>query len=292
MSTFSLLGAAGYIAPRHFQAIRDTGNTLVAAIDPSDSVGILDKYFPEATFFKDTASWEQFMRESKQRGNPIDWITICSPNYLHDQHVRFGLQYGADVVCEKPLVLNLSNAESLLKTEEETGKKVYTILQLRLLKSIQDLRSKILATSDKKYIVQLEYITPRGPWYQVSWKGNPELSGGIATNIGIHFFDLLLWLFGPLQSLNAGLQDAHRSQGHMELQRASVTWNLSINPSDLPTGHVGAFRQLSVDGELIDLSAEFESLHTLCYSEILAGRGFGIGDVIPSIALVSELRKK
>lgn len=294
MPTYALIGAAGYIAPRHLQAIADTGGTLVAALDPHDNVGYLDQYFPDAAFFTELERFDRHLEKQKQLGQPIDYLCICSPNYLHDAHIRFGLRHGAEVICEKPLVLNTHNALRLLETEAETGKKVNTILQLRLQPALQALKSQ-LQQSTKHHQVNLTYITARGNWYYASWKGDPSKSGGIATNIGIHFFDLLTWLFGPVLENHLHLQTHDRAAGRLEFANATVRWFLSIHPDTLPETAKQAgqrtYRQITIDGEPIEFSEGFTDLHTKSYQAILQGQGFGINDLLPATQLVEALRK-
>ncbi|MFZ9505133.1 MAG: Gfo/Idh/MocA family protein, partial [Cyclobacteriaceae bacterium] len=230
MKKFALIGAAGYIAPRHLQAIRDTGNTLIAALDRSDTVGILDSYFPEADFFTEFERFDRHLDKLKRQGNKIDFVSICSPNYLHDSHIRFALRHGADAICEKPLVLNPWNVDALSEIEKETGKKVFTILQLRHHPSIISLREKVKSGPvDKKYDVNLTYMTSRGNWYHISWKGDDSKSGGITTNIGIHFFDMLIWVFGAVKGLEVYSLTEDTASGFIELERAKVNWTLSID---------------------------------------------------------------
>src|SRR6478609_7983748 len=230
MKRFALIGVAGYIAPRHLQAIRDTGNTLVAALDRSDTVGVMDSYFPNADFFTEYERFDRHLDKLRRQSNGVDYVSICSPNYLHDSHIRFALKQGADAICEKPLVLNPWNVDALVEMEKETGKKVYTILQLRFHPSIIELRNKVLnGPKDKIYDVDLTYITSRGNWYHISWKGEESKSGGIATNIGIHFFDMLIWVFGGVKKVDMGELKNDSGSGFIELEKARVKWNLSIN---------------------------------------------------------------
>jgi UDP-N-acetyl-2-amino-2-deoxyglucuronate dehydrogenase len=297
MKNFALIGAAGYIAPRHLQAIRDTGNNLVAALDKFDSVGIMDSYFPKADFFTEFERFDRHLDKLKRLGQQIDYVSICSPNYLHDSHIRFALRHHADAICEKPLVLNPWNVEALEEIEKETGKKVFTILQLRLHPNIIQLKKEIeAAPAGKVFDVDLDYITSRGKWYQHSWKGDEAKSGGIATNIGIHFFDMLLWVFGSVKSLQIKSYDPDSASGFLELQKAKVHWKLSINENHLPD-EVKAkgkrtYRSLKMNGKEIEFSDGFTELHTSSYKEILAGRGFGLNDARPSIELAHEIRPK
>lgn len=292
--TFSLIGAAGYIAPRHLKAISDTGNQLVAAYDPNDSVGIMDSWFPEAAFFTEFERFDRHIEKLRRNGQPIDYISICSPNYLHDAHIRFGLRNGAHVICEKPLVLNARNAEALLENEQETGKKVNTILQLRLHPALVALKQQMDQRPGTKE-VDLTYITARGNWYYASWKGQMPKSGGIATNIGIHFFDMLLWIFGPVLRNTVHLHTHDRAAGLLQLRSANIRWFLSINPDTLPPEAQAqgkrTFRSITVDGQEVEFSDGFTDLHTRSYQEILAGRGFGIQDILPATRLAQDIRE-
>ncbi|MBI3219023.1 MAG: Gfo/Idh/MocA family oxidoreductase [Bacteroidetes bacterium] len=297
MKNFALIGAAGYIAPRHLQAIKDTGNNLVAALDRFDSVGIMDSYFPKADFFTEFERFDRHIDKLKRLGQKIDYVSICSPNYLHDSHIRFALRHQADAICEKPLVLNPWNVEALEEIERETGKRVYTILQLRLHPNIQKLKQEIdAAPAGKVFDVDLNYITSRGKWYFHSWKGEEIKSGGIATNIGIHFFDMLLWVFGGLKSSSVEKNEADHAKGFLELEKARINWSLSINEEHLPAEVRKAgkrtYRSLTMNGNEIEFSDGFTELHTTSYKEILAGRGFGLADAKPSIELAYQLRGK
>lgn len=296
MKNFALIGAGGYIAPRHMKAIKDTGNVLVAALDKHDSVGILDSYFPDADFFTEFERFDRHLEKQKRLGRKIDFISICSPNYLHDAHIRFGLRIGADVICEKPIVLNPWNIDALLEIEKETGRNIYTILQLRLHPAIAALKEKIeKGPSGKKYKISLRYITSRGHWYHTSWKGDIQKSGGIATNIGVHFFDMLLWIFGNVTSSTVSEHSDQTASGHLELEKASVDWMLSIDANKLPPEAAGAgkrtFRALTIDGEGFEFSDGFTELHTKSYEEILKGNGFRISETIESIKLVHQIRE-
>lgn len=293
MSNFALIGAAGYIAPRHLKAIRDTGHRLVAAYDPQDSVGVLDSYFPEADFFTEFERFDRHLEKLKRKGQSIDYVSICSPNYLHDAHIRFGLRLGANVICEKPLVLNPWNAEALQENEAETGKKVNTILQLRLHPALIALKEKI-DQSEGQHEVDLSYITSRGNWYYTSWKGDLTKSGGIATNIGIHFFDMLSWIFGPVQENMVHLHTHDRAAGFLQLEKARVRWFLSINADTLPEQAIAAnkrtYRSITVDGQEVEFSEGFADLHTRSYEEILNGNGFGIETILPAIRVAHAIR--
>lgn len=295
MKNFALIGAGGYVAPRHMQAMRDTGNNLLAAMDIHDSVGVLDKYFPGAEFFTSFERFGQYLEKIKQENNKVDYLTVCTPNHLHDAHVRFGLRLGADVVCEKPIVLNPWNVDDLEQAERETGNQVFTILQLRLHPAIQALKERIARDpAGKRYQASLEYITPRGNWYHQSWKGDVQKSGGIATNIGIHFFDLLLWIFGDVQRSKVMLHNSVAAAGELELAKADVTWKLSIEADALPEPArqkgARAYRMLRVDGEPIELSEGFNDLHTRAYAGILEGRGVGLRETRKVVELVHAIR--
>ena len=297
MKNFVLIGAAGYIAPRHLQAIRDTGNRLAAALDRSDSVGILDGYFPDASFFTEFERFDRHL-DKLQRGDAsehIHFVSICSPNYLHDAHVRFALRAGADAICEKPLVLNPWNIDGLEQMEALTGRKVHTILQLRLHPAIQALRSAIQGSvHSTKHEVDLTYITSRGQWYQHSWKGDERKSGGIATNIGVHFFDMLHFIFGKVQANRVHLRDPERSAGFLEYERARVRWFLSVDAGDLPDAQRASgqrtFRSITVDGQEVEFSGGFADLHTESYRQILAGEGFGLAENRCAIEAVAAIR--
>ncbi|MEK6780149.1 MAG: Gfo/Idh/MocA family oxidoreductase [Bacteroidota bacterium] len=296
MKNFALIGVAGYIAPRHLQAIRDTGNNLVAALDKADTVGVMDSYFPNADFFTEFERFDRHLDKLKRQGQKIDFISICSPNYLHDSHIRFALRQGADAICEKPLVLNPWNVDALTEIEKETGKRVYTILQLRLHPGIIELKNKVLnGPGNKIYDVNLAYITSRGHWYHISWKGDVSKSGGIATNIGIHFFDMLIWVFGAVRKVETKKMTKDSATGFIEFEYARVNWNLSINYEDIPDGIRAkgkrTFRLLTMDGEEIEFSDGFTELHTKSYEAILNGQGFGLTEAKPSIELVHQIRK-
>lgn len=295
MKNFALIGAAGYIAPRHMKAIKDTGNNLVAALDKHDSVGILDRYFPDADFFTEFERFDRHMEKQRQLGNKTDFVSVCSPNYLHDAHVRFGLRIGADVICEKPIVLNPWNIDALAEMEKETGKRVFAILQLRLHPAIIALKEKIAAAPEgRKYKIDLRYISSRGHWYQHSWKGDIQKSGGIATNIGIHFFDMLLWIFGDVKENKVTLHKNTAAAGKLELEKADINWMLSIDADDLPgeTRAAGktSYRSLVIDEEAWTFTEGFEELHTKSYEQILKGNGFGLKETRKVIELVHDIR--
>jgi UDP-N-acetyl-2-amino-2-deoxyglucuronate dehydrogenase len=297
MKNFALIGVAGFIAPRHLQAIKETGNNLVAALDKFDSVGILDSYFPNADFFTEFERFDRHLEKLRREGKKIDYVSICSPNYLHDSHIRFALRHGADAICEKPLVLNPWNLDALSEIEKESKHRINTILQLRLHPSIVQLKNDIdKAPADKHFNVDLTYITSRGSWYHHSWKGDESKSGGVATNIGIHFFDMLLWLFGDIKSNEPNGVHPDHASGHLEFGRATVKWFLSINREHLPQearlAGKRTHRSLKIEGKEIEFSDGFTGLHTRCYEAILAGRGFGIDDARKSIEIVFNLRKR
>ncbi|MCB2219424.1 MAG: Gfo/Idh/MocA family oxidoreductase [Bacteroidetes bacterium] len=298
MHNFGLIGAAGYIAPRHMKAIKETGNNLVAALDLYDSVGIIDSYFPRADFFTEPERFDRHMDKLRRAGNGrIDYLSICSPNYLHDAHIRMALRNDAHAICEKPLVLNPWNVEALAQIEEETGKKIYTILQLRHHPAIMALKEKIdNGPKDKTYDIDLTYITSRGNWYYRSWKGNLEKSGGVATNIGVHFFDMLTWIFGDSTENIVHLSRPDRASGFLQLKQARVRWFLSINAETLPPeikakGQT-TFRSITVDGEEIEFSGGFTDLHTVSYQKIVEGKGYGLTDARGSVDIVYSIRNQ
>lgn len=294
---FALIGAAGYIAPRHMQAIKETGNTLVAALDKHDSVGILDSYFPECDFFTEFERFDRHIDKLRRQGQGVDYVSICSPNYLHDAHIRFALRSGAHAICEKPLVLNPWNLDALEEIEKETGRRVYTILQLRLHPAIIALREKVLhGPKDKVYDVDLTYITARGHWYHTSWKGDVSKSGGVATNIGIHFFDMLIWVFGPAKTWTVSMAGEDRVTGSFILEQARVEWTLSIDHNDLPPSvrNQGkrTYRTLKTDGKEIEFSEGFTDLHIKAYQQVVSNQGFGLNEARAAIDLVHKLRVK
>jgi UDP-N-acetyl-2-amino-2-deoxyglucuronate dehydrogenase len=293
MPSFALIGAAGYIAPRHMRAIKAIGGDLKVAFDPNDSVGVIDSYFPDASFFVEFERFDRHIDKMRRRGQKIDYVSICSPNYLHDAHCRFALRSGADAICEKPLVLNPWNIDGLAEIERETGRTIATILQLRLHPVIADLKRRIEVSAKNEFAVDLTYITSRGRWYHTSWKGDDAKSGGIATNIGVHFFDMLSYVFGPATKNVVHLRDSERAAGYLECGRAKIRWFLSIDANDLPEGVRGAkttYRSLTLDGEELEFSDGFTDLHTRSYEEITAGRSFSIEDVRPSVEIVSAFR--
>jgi UDP-N-acetyl-2-amino-2-deoxyglucuronate dehydrogenase len=297
MTDFALIGAAGFVAVRHMRAIHETGNRLVAALDPKDSVGVLDSYFPDAHFFVEFERFDRHIDKLRRRGTPVSYVSVCSPNYLHDSHIRFGLRSGADVICEKPLVLNPWNVDALEEFERETGRRVYNVLQLRLhpvIRALHEKHAKPLAPGQPKHEVELAYITSRGRWYQVSWKGSVEKSGGIATNIGVHFFDMLQWVFGPASETRLHLSTPSAAAGYLELERARVRWFLSIDEAALPESVRAkgqrTYRSIRVDGEELEFSEGFTDLHTATYRDILGGGGFGLSDARHAIQLVHDIR--
>lgn len=294
MKNFALVGAAGYIAPRHFKAIKETGNDLVAGLDVFDSVGILDSYFPNTSFFTEFERFDRHLDLFNRTNKKLDFLTVCTPNYLHDSHIRFGLKHGADVICEKPIVLNPWNIQRLQEVEKETGKKVYTILQLRLHPAIKALKKKVEESGDKVYEFDLTYITSRGNWYYTSWKGDNQKSGGIATNIGVHFFDMLGWIFGGVKQNIVHLHEHDRAAGFLEFEKAKVRWFLSIDyntiPEEVKKSGKRTYRSMLIDNEEIEFSDGFTDLHTESYKDILAGKGYGLEDALASIELVQQIR--
>jgi UDP-N-acetyl-2-amino-2-deoxyglucuronate dehydrogenase len=292
---FGLLGAAGFIAPRHMKAIKETGNTLTAALDPHDCVGILDSYFPAADFFTEYERFDRHVDKLKRRGEKLDYISVCTPNYLHDAHIRFSLRNGIHCICEKPAVLTPRNIPPLLELERETGTKAYTVLQLRLHPAIVLFKHRLEEQKqDSKVDLDLTYITSRGRWYDHSWKGDLYKSGGVTTNIGIHFFDMLYYLFGKCQQNTVHVLEPRRAAGFLEFEKARVRWFLSVDSKDLPKSAVDAkkttFRSVEVNGELLEFSDGFTDLHTRSYEEILKGNGFGLHDAMPSIEIVSTIK--
>lgn len=301
---FALIGAAGFIAPRHMQAIKDTGNRLIAALDPADSVGILDRYFDNVDFFTEFERFDRHIEllKRKDKNSKIDYISICSPNYLHDAHIRFALRVGSDAICEKPLVLNPWNLDGLRVVEEELGQRIYNMLQLRVHPEILKLKSagRLIRQpagdkrQKKKADVELTYVTSRGKWYHYSWKGQLEKSGGVATNIGIHLFDMLMWIFGKVQSSEVHYANNKKVSGFLELENANIKWFLSIDKSDLPEKALKesktTYRSILIDGKEIEFSSGFTNLHTVVYQDILDGRGFGLEDARPAIELAHQIR--
>ena len=293
---FALIGAAGYIAPRHMRAIKDTGNELVCALDPYDGVGIIDSYFPHADFFTEPERFDRHLDKLRRQGQGyVDYVSICSPNYLHDAHIRMAVRNGAHAICEKPVVLNPWNLDSLCELEQESGKNIYTILQLRLHPGIKNLREKVKkGPADKVYDIDLKYITSRGRWYFFSWKGDLQKSGGVATNIGIHFFDMLGWVFGNFKELEVIENSYDRAKGRLVFEKARVNWFLSLNEKDLPGQAIEqgkrTFRSITIEGEEVEFSEGFTDLHTESYREILEGRGFRVSTARPSVEIAQRIR--
>ncbi len=292
---FALIGVAGYIAERHLRAIRDTGNQLVAALDKHDSVGILDSFFPQSDFFVEFERFDRHIDKIRRQGTQVDYVSICSPNYLHDSHIRFAMRQQANAICEKPMVLNPWNVDALELFEEETGKRVFNIMQLRLHASIIKLKREVeAAPKDKKFDVDLTYITSRGHWYYISWKGDIQKSGGIATNIGVHFFDMLGWIFGKVQQNTVHLLHEDKAAGYLELEHARVRWFLSIDYNDIPEeikkSGQRTYRSIVINKKEVEFSSGFTDLHTKSYRNILAGKGFGIDEVRHAIEIVYQIR--
>lgn len=296
MKNFALIGAAGYIAPRHMKAIKETSNNLLAAFDNNDSVGIIDSYFPDADFFVEFERFDRHIEKLKyEQDMYLDYVSICSPNYLHDAHIRFALRSGADAICEKPLVLNPWNLDKLQFVEEKTGKKIYNILQLRVHPSIIALKERVKkAANNQKFEVDLTYLTSRGHWYHTSWKGDQSKSGGIATNIGVHFYDMLSWIFGKVQDNVVHIHENDRAAGYLEFENARVRWFLSINSKYLPAGArqkgQTTYRSITIDGEELEFSGGFTDLHTMVYRDILDGGGYGLEDARTAIEIVHQIR--
>lgn len=292
---FAVIGIAGYIAVRHVRAIKETENNLVAALDPFDSVGFMDSYFPEADFFTEFERFDRHIAKINRQGTQVNYVSICSPNYLHDSHIRFALRNGADAICEKPLVLNPWNIDALKDYEKETGRKVWNILQLRHHQAIRNLKEQVASgPPDKVYDIDLSYITSRGNWYHYSWKGKNEKSGGVATNIGVHFFDMLTWIFGEVKMNQVHILKKDKAAGFLELERARVRWFLSIDyndiPKDLKTSGKRTYRSITVNGKEIEFSGGFTDLHTISYENILEGRGYGLEAARTSIGIVYNIR--
>jgi UDP-N-acetyl-2-amino-2-deoxyglucuronate dehydrogenase len=296
MKNFALIGAAGYIAPRHLKAIKDTNNNLIAALDKFDSVGIMDSYFPNADFFVEFERFDRHIEKLKRQKNiHLDYVSICTPNYLHDAHIRMALRRDSHAICEKPLVLNPWNIDALIGIEKETARKVYTILQLRLHPSIIALKNKVeQGPKNKIYDVDLTYLTSRGHWYYTSWKGDISKSGGIASNIGVHFYDMLSWIFGTVKENIVHLNSHDRAAGYIEFEKARVRWFLSIDyniiPQEVRDKGQRTFRSITIDGDEIEFSGGFTELHTESYQDILNGKGFGLSDARQSIEIVQKIR--
>jgi len=295
MKNFALIGAAGYIAPRHLKAIKDTNNVLIAALDKFDSVGIMDSYFPNADFFIEFERFDRHIEKLKRNGTHLDYVSICTPNYLHDSHIRMALRRGADAICEKPLVLNPWNIDALGDIQRESGNQIYSILQLRLHPSIVQLKKKVENSSkNQKFDIDLTYVTSRGGWYHISWKGDESKSGGVATNIGVHFYDMLSWIFGEVLENQVHLREPSKAAGYLEFAQARVRWFLSIDENDLPNEikekGQRTYRSITIDNEEIEFSGGFTELHTESYKKILSGNGFGLEDAKPSIEIVYDIR--
>ncbi len=296
-NTFALIGAAGYIAPRHMQAIKDTGNELVCALDPYDGMGIIDRYFPNADFFTEPERFDRHLDKLRRLGQgKVDYVSICSPNYLHDAHIRMAVRNDAHAICEKPIVLNPWNLDSLCELEQESGKHIYTILQLRLHPSIRQLKKQIdEGPADKVYDIDLTYVTSRGRWYFFSWKGDVQKSGGVATNIGIHFFDMLGWVFGRFNGLEVIENRPERARGRLEFEKARVNWFLSVDDKDLPPKAIEqgkrTCRSITIEGQELEFSEGFTDLHTQSYQAILAGGGFRVETARPSVEIAQRIRK-
>lgn len=295
MKNFGIIGVGGYIAPRHLKAIKETGNNLIVALDKNDSVGIMDSYFPQCSFYTEYERFDRFVEKIKHTSDRLDYVSVCTPNYLHDSHIRFGLRAGADVICEKPLVLNPWNIDALQKMEEQTGRKVYNILQLRLHPAIIEWKNMVdNGPKDKVYDVDLTYITSRGLWYYTSWKGDSSKSGGVATNIGVHFYDMLSWIFGSIKENIVHIYEHDRAAGLLLFERARVRYFMSINADTLPKQAVEqgkrTYRKMEMDGKEIEFSDGFTELHTESYKKILAGEGFGLDQAYQSIKIVHDIR--
>lgn len=293
MKRFAIIGAAGYVAPKHMEAIKATGNELVAAYDKFDSVGVMDRYFPYADFFIEFERFDRHLEKLKREGKGIDYLVICSPNYLHDAHCRYGLKLGADVICEKPVVLNARNLDGLQLVETQTNKNINCILQLRLHPKIVELKKQVDAASEEHYNIDLKYVTHRGNWYNISWKGDDSKSGGIETNIGIHLFDMLIYLFGKPTEVSASNQQNKSAKGSLKFKNASVDWFLSIDSNDLPEGNGSSsfHRSIVINDVLLDFTSGFDQLHIQSYEAILAGNGFRLENARESIELVNQIRK-
>lgn len=294
MARFGIIGCAGYIAPRHLKAIKDTGNELVCALDKSDSVGILDSFSYDTDFFTEFERFDRYADKLRRRGAPLDFISVCTPNYLHDAQIRWGLRNGLYVICEKPMVIEPWNLTGVEEVERDSGKRVFGIMQLRLHPAIKSLKKRIESLGNMKHQVVLDYIASRGKWYDYSWKGDEAKSGGLAMNLGVHFFDMLLWIFGKVKNFDVELNTPKKMRGALELELANVNWTLSCDRKDLPVNVTNkgksTYRSIKVDGEELEFSEGFVDLHTESYKEILNGRGFGVQDVKPSIELIHNLK--
>jgi len=296
VKNFALIGAAGFVAPRHMKAIKDTGNNLLAALDTFDSVGVIDSYFPNADFFVEFERFDRHIEKLKfDKNTLLDYVSVCTPNYLHDAHIRFALRREADAICEKPLVLNPWNIDALLKMEAETGKRVWNILQLRVHPSIIALKEKVAnGPKDKIYDIDLTYLTSRGHWYYTSWKGDVSKSGGIASNIGVHFYDMLTWIFGHVKKNIVHIHNHDRAGGYLELENARVRWFLSINedllPEEIKAKGQRTFRSIKIENEELEFSTGFTDLHTISYQEIIKGNGYGMEATRKAIEIVHDIR--
>lgn len=292
--SFALIGAAGFVAPRHMKAIHDTDNRLAAALDPNDSVGIIDSYFPDADFFTEFERFDRHVDKLRRRGRKVDYVSICSPNYLHDAHIRFALRNRAHAICEKPLVLNPWNIDGLQEIERESGGRVFNILQLRLHPSIRTLKESMTGIGNRVHDVDITYIASRGRWYHRSWKGQPDKSGGIATNIGVHFFDMLTWVFGEAEHSIVHLNGAECAAGTLQLKNARVRWFLSVNADHLPPAQRGqtqrTYRSITLNGREVEFSDGFADLHTESYRHILSGQGYGLAEARPAVEIVHDIR--
>lgn len=293
---FGLIGIAGFIASRHLRAIKETGNVLVAAMDPFDSVGLIDSFFPECDFFVEFERFDRHIDKLRRNGDSIDFVSICSPNYLHDAHIRFALRQNAAAICEKPLVLNPWNVDALIDLQKEYNQRIYTVLQLRLHPTIVALKQKFEANPNKIYDIDLTYITSRGRWYDYSWKGDVAKSGGVATNIGVHFFDMLTWIYGEVQKSEVFLRETKKASGFLQLKNANVRWFLSIDSDDLPKEIIEkgqrTYRSINVSGDEVEFSEGFTDLHTQTYQHIIDGFGFGPEEAKASIEIVHNIRNQ
>ncbi len=292
MKNFAVIGVGGYIAPRHLEAIVKTGNRIVAALDPNDSVGILDRFAPDARFFTSPEDFEAYLQDIKGTGDEVHFVSICSPNHLHASHIKMAFRHGANAICEKPIVLTIDEIEELKGLEKQTGCQVYTILQLRVHDAILALKNKIARSGKAIHDIELTYITSRGDWYHRSWKGDDRKSGGLTTNIGVHFFDMITWIFGHPSSSRVMAKTQTCAAGALELERASVKWFLSVDRAHLPpqAGSKTTFRSLKIDGEEFEFSEGFTDLHVVVYKSILGGMGYGLNDVSPAIRIVEGIR--
>ena len=295
MANFAIIGVGGYIAPRHLEAIKDLGHNLVAAYDTKDSVGIMDRYFPDCHFYTEFERFESFVDSLKNTPQAIDFVSICTPNYLHAAHIKFALRNNANAICEKPLVLNVSDLDELVDLEKKSSKRVYTVLQLRVHDAILALKKKVDSESKNNYKVELNYMTSRGPWYLESWKGDMKKSGGLSTNIGVHFFDMLTWIFGSAVDVKVEHKDDLREKGFVQLEKASVNWHLTIDRTLLPAEAVKTgkttFRSIKIDGEEFEFSEGFTELHKRVYTDILNGKGYGLEAARSAIAIVEKIRE-